>query len=80
MNRKIRRDLEKKLGKEATDEMSEKIFQFNKLPEECSACRQQFDKQDKDMVQSWTVVAREETVRLFCPECIRKTQEILNGN
>jgi len=30
------------------------------------------------MVQSWNVVVKQETVRIFCPECIKKTQEIIN--
>jgi hypothetical protein len=78
MNRKARRATEKKMGKQATDNITEKISQFNKLPESCSACQKGFDKKDKDMVQSWNVVVRQETVRIFCPECIKKTQEIIN--
>jgi len=78
MNRKTRRSLEKKMGKDASDNLAEKIFQFNKLPEQCSACQKEFDKKNKDMVQSWNVVVRQETVRVFCPECIKKTQEIID--
>jgi len=29
------------------------------------------------MVFSWSVVVKQETVRLFCPECIEKTKEVL---
>ena len=84
MNRKVRRDLEKRMGKQASDNLAEKIFQFDKLPETCNACQKSFDKKDKDMVQSWNVVVRPEVVRIFCPECVRKTkhlhdiQEIIN--
>ena len=78
MNRQERRAMEKKMGKDATKNLSEKIFQFNKLPERCSACNKSFDKKDKEMVQSWSDVAKQEVVRLFCPECINKTKEVLN--
>lgn len=78
MNRATRRILNKKMGEENAENLVEKISQFSKLPDACSACQKPFDKKDKDMVQSWNVVAKQETVRLFCPECIRKTQEILD--
>jgi Zn finger protein HypA/HybF involved in hydrogenase expression len=70
--------MKKKMGEENTENITEKISQFKKLPIACSACQEPFDKKDKDMVQSWSVVVKQETVRLFCPECIRKTQEILD--
>jgi len=78
MNRKTRRKLENQMGKDASENLAEKIFQFNKLPESCSACDKGFDKRNKDMVQSWNVVVRQEVVRIFCPQCIKKTQEVLN--
>ena len=80
MNRKTRRGLEKKMGKDATNNVAEKISQFGNLPEKCDVCRESFDKKDKVMVQSWRVVARQETVRLFCPNCIQKAEELLNGS
>ena len=58
--------------------MSHKLSQFEKLPEQCSACNKEFDKKDKEMIQSLNVIVNQETVRLFCPECIKKTQEIIN--
>ena len=75
MNRKQRRAL-KKLSK-PEQEMAEKVSLFGMLPDSCSACQKSFDKKDKDMVTSWSVVVREsaKTVRLFCPECIDKTKE-----
>ena len=80
MNRRERRAMEKKMGKDATKNLSEKIFQFNKLPERCDACQTSFDKKDMSMIQSWSVVVKQEIVRLFCPECIKKTQEALNAS
>ena len=78
MNRATRRTMKKKMGEENTENITEKISQFKKLPESCGACQEPFDKKDKDMAQSWSVVAKQDVVRLFCPECIRKTQEILD--
>jgi len=70
MNRKQRRAVEKKVGKENSQKLAEKIFQFDQLPEECLACRKDFDKKNKQMVMTWSVVVQDENnVRLYCPEC-----------
>jgi hypothetical protein len=71
--------MEKSMGTSGTQEIADKVAQFGKLPQKCDACREPFDKQDKDMLQSWSVVVKQETVRLFCPHCIRKTQEALEN-
>ena len=78
MNRKQRRTLTKHTDSTATEDLSEKIFQFSKLPDMCTACQKSFDKKDKDMVQSWSVVVKQEAVSLFCPCCIAKTKTALN--
>ena len=78
MNRSTRRRLQKKMGKDATDRVAQQVMQFGKLPSKCSACNKEFDKTDKTMVQSWKVVVRQETVRVFCPHCITKTQEVID--
>ena len=64
----------------AGQELSTKVAQFNKLPEYCMACKKDFDKKDKEMVSTWNVVVKQDVVRLFCPECIKKTQETLNAS
>ncbi len=79
MNRQQRRALKKEVGSDASQAMADKVAQFGKLPEQCSACSEPFDKQDRDMISSWSVVVKQETVRLFCPECIRKTQEAIEN-
>tara|TARA_R100000664_G_C2710259_1_gene107350 strand:+ start:110 stop:376 length:267 start_codon:yes stop_codon:yes gene_type:complete len=78
MNRKMRRQMQKQTGKKATEQMAEKVHQFSKLPQSCNSCQEPFDKQDKEMVQSWSVVVKQEVVRLFCPDCIKKTKEIID--
>jgi len=75
MNRKQRRRLETK--KHAIEkELAEKISLFGALPDACSACETPYDKRNKEMAMSWSVVVRhkEEIVRLFCPGCINKVR------
>ena len=78
MNRQQRRAMKKHAGQKATDEMANHVALFSKLPKSCNACHKEFDKKDKDMVQSWSVVVKQEVVRLFCPDCIEKTKEIIS--
>ncbi len=79
MNRKQRRELKKKGGDtKEVKTLNEKISQIFSMPQECSACKTPFEKKNKDMVTTWSVVVRGETVRLFCPACIGKTQRALS--
>jgi hypothetical protein len=75
VNRKQRRAIKKHVGAEAQEKMSNQIAQFGKMPGHCSACKKDFDQKDKDMAQTWSVVVRQEIVRLFCPDCIATTRE-----
>jgi ribosomal protein L44E len=82
MNRKERRREEKLKKKMSTEEqnLSEKISFFSQLEDECLACAKPFDKQDREMVQSWNVVVREDkdpAVRLYCPDCWQKAQNVV---
>jgi ribosomal protein L44E len=79
MNRRERRAMKKSVGADASQDIANKVAQFGKLPQKCDACQEPFDKADKTMLQSWSVVVKQETVRLFCPECIRKTQEAIEN-
>ncbi len=79
MNRETRRAMSKEMGEDATENLSQKISQFGKLPSQCSACKEPFDKQNRDMLASWSVVVKQEVVRLFCPECIKKAQEVIEN-
>jgi len=78
MNREQKRALKKKGVSDEEIKLSDKIFLFNQLPDKCTACENSFDKKDRQMVFAWKVVIREDTVRLFCPDCIQKTQEVIN--
>jgi hypothetical protein len=66
-NRKFRRAKEKKLNKE----MDENVELFGMLGDKCDACMKFYDKKDKEMVTTWSVVVRkkEKIVRLYCPAC-----------
>ena len=68
MNRKQRREAERKRKKgDPSQKMADQVSLFHKLPDKCDACSE----------ESWSVVVNGETVRLFCPECIRKTKEAI---
>jgi len=78
MNRKQRRTAEKKRQKNDPEQlMADRIHLFGSLPEECNACQEPFDRKDKEMAFSWSVVVNGERVRLFCPECINKTKKAI---
>jgi len=65
LSKKIKRQKEK----DAKKELSKKVGLFNKLGDECLVCQEPFDKKNKDMVMTWSVVVKEDKVRLYCPEC-----------
>jgi hypothetical protein len=70
MNRKQRRAMEKELGKENSQKLAEKFFQFDKLPDACLTCDMPFDKKSKEMARTWSIVASDkDSVRLYCPKC-----------
>ena len=78
MNRKQRRAMERKLGKENSQKLAEKIFQFDRLPDECLTCLKPFDKEDKEMARTWNVVVQDkDTIRLYCPDCWNMAQKII---
>ena len=78
MNRKDRRAAEKKMGKENSQKIAEKIFQFDQLPEECLTCLKPYDKTDKQMAMTWNVVVQDkDTVRLYCPDCWQMAKSLI---
>ena len=54
--KKIERRMKKAKKRQAEKEMKEKIGLFSKLEDFCLVCEKPFDKQNKEMVQSWCVV------------------------
>ena len=81
--------MKKAKKRQAEKEMKQKIGLFSKLEDCCLVCEKPFDKQDKEMVQSWYVIVRKEKdkVNLYCPECwerandmVKQIQEDINDN
>jgi hypothetical protein len=79
MNRKQRRALNKHVQKDSAQELSKRVTQFQSLPDQCLTCEKPFDKKSKKMVKTWNVVVRDEnTVRLYCPDCWKLANNIIN--
>ena len=77
MNRKQKR-ANKKNNPEASAELSAKVSQFQSLPDHCLACQKPFDNTSKKMAMTWNVVVRDEdTVRLYCPDCWKTANSII---
>ena len=73
LSKKIKRQQEK----EAKKDLQEKVGLFNKLGEECLVCQKDFDKKNKEMVMTWSVIVKEEQVRLYCPECWDRANKLI---
>lgn len=72
MNRKERRTLQKKMGKETVQTID---LMLN--PGDCCLhCKKSYDKKDKEMVKTWFVEVfnKQKRVDLFCPECYKEVQ------
>ena len=82
MNRKQRRERQRQLKKlNNKPELEQKLGLFDKLPDHCLSCHKSFNKSDKSMVMSWSVVVREGkgVVRLYCPDCWKKASDIVRN-
>jgi hypothetical protein len=74
-SKKIKRDR----SKQAEKDLVQKVNMFDHLPDSCGACSKPFDKLNREMVMSWSVVVREEKkeVNLYCPSCWQTANEIV---
>ena len=77
---KLNKGARKEKKRQAKREIKEKIGMFNKLPENCLVCEKIFDKKDKKMVLEWFVIVKNEnkTVRLYCPDCWGRANNLLS--
>jgi len=73
LSKKLRRNKEKAAKKE----LQKKVGLFNKLEDHCLVCQKDFDKKNKDMVMTWSVVVKEDKVRLYCPECWERAKKLI---
>jgi hypothetical protein len=73
------RKVKPKKNKKAEKELKKKLGLFDQLPDECLACEEPFDKKNREQVMSWNVVVRRDpdTVRLYCPDCWTKAQQVV---
>lgn len=79
MNRAERRKLKKKTKKAEPNGTEELMDLFDKLPNACLTCGKPYDKKNKQMAMTWSVVVRKEEskVNLYCPECWSMAQKII---
>ena len=68
-----------KTQKKAEKKMAKRLMMFDMLDDECAACLKPFDKKSKEHAMTWNVVVREQekVVRLYCPDCWDKAQQII---
>ena len=62
----------------AEEELAQKVMMFDKMPDNCLTCEAPFDRKNREMAMTWSVVVREqeELVHLYCPECWDKAAAI----
>ena len=68
LGRKIKRKKMLKEEKEAEKQLEKKL-QGIFLPDECSNCKEPFDKKSREMAMTWKVIANPERKHLICPTC-----------
>lgn len=75
----FKREVARNKEKRAKKEIKNKMNMFSRLPDHCLACLSDFDKQDRDMVNTWTVVVKEQDkkVNLYCPDCWGKARNLV---
>jgi hypothetical protein len=73
------RKVKKKKNKQVEKDLKQKLGLFDQLPEECLACDEPFDRQNREQVMSWNVVVKRDpdVVRLYCPECWQKAVTVV---
>ena len=78
LKRKAKTKKQKQASDEAQQRMQKQMNWFDKLPKTCSTCSIEFPK-TREAHMSWKVVvrAKNEMVRLFCPECQDKVNQLV---
>ena len=73
LERKIKRNI-KKESKKAEKKMASQLSMFDRIPDQCIACKEPFDKKSKDHAMTWKVIvfSQKKEVNLICPKCQRK--------
>jgi hypothetical protein len=83
--KKLKRAAKKKKDKAQAQQQQEQLKNqmnmFDRLPETCSTCNEEFPK-TREAHMTWRVVVRNEKqqVRLFCPECQDKAKKAVENS
>jgi len=72
---------EKAFAQDTQAKIKKQMGMFDRLPNKCSSCEKKFPK-TQEAHNTWRVVVKyeKEEVRLFCPECQEKAQELVENN
>ncbi len=78
IKRSKKKKKEKKLAAEQEQRMTKQMNMFDRLPDSCSACAAEFPK-TREAHMTWKVTVRheEQLVRLFCPDCQTRAQQLV---
>jgi hypothetical protein len=68
-----------KSHKDKQKDLKQKLNMFDRLPDKCLTCGISFDRKNKEQVQSWFVVVKneEQKCNLYCPECWHKATKLV---
>ena len=86
LSKKLGRKKQVKAKKDAQENLNQQVSMFGLLPDNCSICNIDFDKNSREMAMTWRVVTNEEEKRvtLICPDCHQKIdegiQKVFGGN
>jgi len=77
LKRTAKKKKEKKVAADQQQRLARQMSMFDRLPEECSACKKEFPR-TREAHMTWKVTIRheQELVRLFCPECQQVAQQM----
>ena len=74
--RKVNTNKRKKQRKEAQQRLEKQAAAFLDHPKQCCICQVPFER-NPETVKTWHVVVNENRVRLTCPECWGKINEVI---
>ena len=76
----LKRKIARNKASRAKKEIKEQLMMFDKIGDKCDACEKDFDKKSKEQAAAWKVVVREKekVVRLYCPECWDRANNLIS--
>jgi len=77
--RKMMRKKYKFAKKEAEKTLTAMLNKFDRLASKCLICNKMFDKKNKEMVQSWSVVVGTDKINLYCPTCWKRANTVADA-